>query len=220
MSWWRRLRSKSASSTSSTLVQQVSLSMFGWDEEAPTEKMRAWRGPHGAVLSIAYIESRRWFDEVVQNENEVRQWARDLATGREGGLIEADAVSYATSKAMRLIYKRLQMPSYLYTGMFIFSAAEDALIWTMVAGECGTTGLREATITSELIKTGKLKVEDYERTWCKDPYDDSFCSVDRSVLRSLSDDAFYDSEFPDHPLSRVRRTLSELPDCFRLEPSG
>ncbi len=217
MSWWRRLLPKPAPPTPPVLHQQVSLSMPGWQEEAPTEKMRAWRGPDGAVLSLASIESRPWLDEVVQNENELRLWARDLATSAEAGLIEASGVPYATSSSMRLIYKRLQMPAYVYTGIFIFPAAEDALIWTIVAGERGTTGVREATVTSELIQTGKLKVEDYERTWCQDPYDASFCEVDRSVLRSISDDPSYDSEFPDHPLSRVRQTLSELPDRFQLD---
>jgi hypothetical protein len=220
MPWWKKLWPKSASPTPSDLVHQVSLSMPGWEEEAPTGKMRVWRDPHGAVLSLASVESRSWLDEVVESESSVREWARDLATSREAGVIEATAIPYAAGKAMHLIYKRLEMPQYIYTGMLIVPAAEDSLVWTMVAGECGTTGVREAIVTSQLFTTGELKPEDYERTWSKDPYEASFSGVDRSVLRSISDDPSYDSEFPDHPLSRVRRILSELPTCFRLNLPG
>ena len=84
------------------------------------------------------------------------------------------------------------------------------MIWTIVAREHGTTGIREALITSDLMNKGKLTLESYKASWAQDPYDSSYCGVDRSILRCMSDDESYDQLFPQHPLSKVRRELYRL----------
>jgi hypothetical protein len=78
--------------------------------------------------------------------------------------------------------------------------------------EIGTTGMREAVITAELMNSAKLTMQDYDRSWAQDPYDHSYGGVDRSVLRFASDDESYDARFPEHPLSKIRRVLATLPD--------
>ena len=42
---------------------------------------------------------------------------------------------------------------------------------------------------------GKLKLEEYKSRWARDPYEPDYCSVDRTVLRSMSDDESYDHRF-------------------------
>jgi hypothetical protein len=92
-------------------------------------------------------------------------------------------------------------------------------IWSVVAGERGTTGVREAGVTAELMKAGKLTPQNFESSWASDPYDASYHGVDRSVLRFISDDERYDERFPEHPLSKVRRVLAALPTAVRFELS-
>jgi len=81
----------------------------------------------------------------------------------------------------------------------------------MVAGEQGTTGVREAVVTADLMNQGKLTIDGYKKYWCQDPYEPAYRGADRSVLRSMSDDERYDEKFPEHPLSKVRRLLATLP---------
>jgi hypothetical protein len=123
-----------------------------------------------------------------------------------------------------LIYKRMQVQStgYVYTGMLITSVEGSLMYWTIVAGERGTSGLREAIVTGDLLKTGKLTVADYERCWAQDPYDPAYQGVDRIVLRFMSDDKSYDDQFPWHPLSKVRHVMAALPDnvCFDSQNSS
>jgi hypothetical protein len=109
-----------------------------------------------------------------------------------------------------LIYKKLQIPAFRFTGMLIIPMPDASCIWTIVAGEHGTTGIREAVITGELMNQGKLTIEAYETTWAQDPYDPSYSGIDRSTLRYMSDDEAYDQLFPQHPLSKVRRELQRL----------
>ena len=93
-------------------------------------------------------------------------------------------------------------------------------VWTIVDGERGMTGVREAIITTELMKAGKFTVDEYQRSWAQDPYDPDYREVDGSVLRFVSDDVCYDVRFPDHPLSKVRRVLAALPESVRVQTAG
>ena len=101
--------------------------------------------------------------------------------------------------------------------MLFVSLERIPLVCTIVAGEHGTTGVREAIVTATLVEQGKLTLEEYRRSWAQDPYEPAYAGVDPSVLRSVSDDKVYDEQFPDHPLTKVRRVLSMLPANIQLD---
>ena len=101
--------------------------------------------------------------------------------------------------------------------MLFISDSKVSQVWTVVAQERGTTGVREALVTTELVEAGALTVETCERSWAADPYDADFAGVDRSVLRFISDDELYDSRFPQHPLSKVRRVIRSIPKAIMAE---
>lgn len=141
----------------------------------------------------------------------VRQGCRRIAEGNKGAIVSVDAVTVAQRPATQLIYKREKLPAYAYTGMLFLQLEGFAYIIVIAAEEQGVTGLREATITSHLLSEGKLTLETYKSGWFRDPSDPT------SRSRSLSDDEAYDSGFPEHPLSKVRRTLGYLQSNIRLE---
>jgi hypothetical protein len=168
--------------------------------------MRVWRDIDGDVLSLANASEFLGSSDV-SDDKKVRTWCRGIAQSRGGGLIEA----YKLDSGIKLIYKRLELPAYIYTGMLITRVSRASLIWTLVAGEHGTTGVREAVVTATLISEGKLRPEEYELRWSQDPYEPAYHGVDRSVLRFISDDENYDEQFPQHPLSKIRYALAALP---------
>jgi hypothetical protein len=185
--------------------------MQEWSEEAGSGGMRVWRDPRGDVLSLAILDDPGVFPEL-SDETAVQQWSRSIAEDRAAGLIEVRVVA----GTIGLIYKRLEKPAYIFTGMLFMPRQESCLVWTVVAGERGTTGVREAVVTSELMNAGKLTLQDYECSWAQDPYDVSYRGVDRSVLRFVSDDECYDEQFPEHPLPKVRRILATLPASVQV----
>lgn len=65
-------------------------------------------------------------------------------------------------------------------------------------GEEGTTGVRD---TIMMVKLGMPE------EWMEDPYDKKYT---KGVRMNKSEDAKYDSLFPNHPLSQVRKLLSFL----------
>jgi len=191
-------------------IRRVRLTLQDWSEEDPSGGYRVWRDHQHNVLSLTALDKPL---AIPQDETALRDWSRNLAESRGAGLIEVRAVAGRIATGVGLIYKRLELPAYVYTGMLIIPGREAFQVWTIVAGERGTTGVREALVTDELMKTGKLTTQDYERSWAQDPYDASYHGVDRSVLRFVSDDECYDSRFPEHPLSKIRRVLAALPTC-------
>jgi len=147
---------------------------------------------------------------------ELRHRCRKLAQNRGGGLIEVHAIPRGTN-SVSLIYKRQDFPAYVYSGMLITSVRGNSLVWTIVAVERGMTGVREAVVASNLMNAGKLTAEDYKRYWAEDPYEAAYRGVDRSVMRFMSDDESYDEQFPQHPLSKVRRVLAMLPNTMQFD---
>lgn len=197
----------------------VRLSMPGWVEAAPNDGMREWRDGTGDVLTLSEVDPTSTDGlRTCGNETELRTHARRLAEAGGGGLIEAAMVAPGPASVRRLIYKRAQRPAYVYTGMLIMAGQQATLVWTVVAGEHGTTGVREAIVTAEMMKSGELTLERYKSSWAQDPYDPRYHGVDRSVLRFLSDDERHDVRFPDHPLSKVRRVLGSLPASMSRLP--
>lgn len=173
--------------------------------------MRVWRNEDGDVLTLT-LEAMPLPD--LADSVSVQDCCRAIAEASSGGLIESSADPSAFGGCVRLIHKQLRLPAYLFTGMLF--TTEPAVIWTVVAKERGTTGVREAMITAELLQAGQLTVSDYEHSWAQDPYEPSYRGVDQRVLRFMSDDEAYDDRFPDHPLSKVRRVLAALPEAVHF----
>lgn len=205
MKWWNDLW-RSVTKPPTEALGHVRLTLTEWTEDTPAKGMRVWRDPDRDVLSLATSQEPLG-DSDRADEMKVRRWCREIAESRNGGLIEAHRVD----NGIKFIYKRLNMPAYVYTGMLLTRVNEVWLVWTMVAGEHGTTGVREAVVTANLLNEGKLRIEEYELRWAQDPYEPAYRKVDRSVLRFISDDESYDEQFTRHPLSKVRRILAELP---------
>jgi hypothetical protein len=178
--------------------------------------MRGWRDPQGDALTLAVKHGPFLIADA--DTEDLQVWCRNIARGNSAGLIECRADKSPLGKTVCLIYKWLNMPGYAFTGMLFISDPNVSLVWTAVAREIGSTGIRDAVVTAELLNAGELTIESYESSWAADPYDGSFNGVGRSVLRFMSDDERYDSRFPDHPLSKVRRVLRSLPKSITTQP--
>ena len=74
-----------------------------------------------------------------------------VAEGGEGGLIELRLDRGALGNTVAFIYKRLQRPAYVFTGMLVVLAAQSRYVWTVVSGERGMTGVREGTTDAQWV---------------------------------------------------------------------
>jgi hypothetical protein len=199
------------------LPRPLKQTMPGWTIVEQNQQITVWQDADGDALSFARNAT---FDfPELSDENAVRGRCRALAQNSHSGLVEAAVVQAVDGPAVMFIQKRLDLPAYVYMGMLVMSPNRPpSSVWTIVAHERGTTGVREAWVTATLMQAGKLSAETYEKSWARDPYYPAYAGVDRRVLRFLSDDAAYDSQFPHHPLSKVRRELRTLVTTGRALP--
>lgn len=127
----------------------------------------------------------------------------------------------------QVIYKWQHGSGYAYTGMLFAPGQEDSVhVLSLVCGERDDIGSREAIVSAKLAQEGKLELGMFDhpdekgaigqvKGWFQDPYDPDYTGP---VLRTIADDEAYDAILPNHPLSRMRRTLSQLRQSARLAP--
>lgn len=194
----------------------VRLNLPGWSEKEPGHGMRFWHDSDGDVLAVRVFPKEQVYP-FTSSETEQRKWCRGQAEDHKAGLIEVHASTSKIDPSGSFIYKILKKPAYTYVGQLGTRAHGAEVVWTVVANEHGVTGIREAVVTANLMSSGKLTPDSYEKSWAQDPYEPDYHGVDRSVLRFMSDDESYDAHFPDHPLSKVRRLLAALPDAAHYD---
>ena len=192
--------------------------MPGWSLVAQEKLSAAWRDAAGDVISLTYLADHSVADDL-DDDGALQQYSRDVAESQRAGLVEVATVDGGDGPYLTYIYTRLEGAAFRFFGVAESPRDDGTWIWMIVAGERGTSGVREAVVTAQLLKEGKLTPESYRTSWAGDPYDATYSGVDRSTMRYRSDSSEFDAMFPDHPLSKVRRELARLA-AIRLPPTA
>lgn len=146
------------------------------------------------------------------------------ALGNHGGLVEVERITIAGHDAVQALLKVKQPTQGMaYMLLLTFPFRDCSFMVTVQCGEYGMTGMRDTTVG--LMLRVKPLGPDWTcadgKPWFGDPYDASHAG---EVRRNRSDDAEYDAQFPDHPLSRARKHLEQLrgitlpPEAHALAP--
>lgn len=212
MSWWSRFFSRPAALP----FRPDDLPMHGWSLVSRDAASAAWQDDVGDVISLTFASGQLVYAPL-DDEAKLQRYCRSVAEGQRAGLVEVGTAAGAEGKCVTYIYKRLEKPAFKFFGVAATPVARGTWVWMVLAREHGTTGVREAVVTTRLFNAGQLTLEAYESSWACDPYDPAYAGVDRSTLRYISDAVEYDADFPEHPLSKVRRELRRLIDV-RISP--
>jgi tetratricopeptide (TPR) repeat protein len=141
----------------------------------------------------------------------LRMQHRAQAAGAHGGIVSVDVVEAAGLPVVQVIVKSLEKPTYIYQGSLIIPLDNARFTLTLRAREHGTTGVREAIVTSVLLQHGLLGIPSGSpgadggirmKGWLFDPYD---AAHDDRAEASLADDERLDAMFENHPLTKVRQ---------------
>jgi len=205
-----RLVARLSQSPTSIDPRRAAINLTGWflDKGRSEPERSTWHDSDGDMITLSVgppLEDTKMVDVEA-----LRTYGRQVAESHGAGLVEANVILSQLGPAVQLIYKQLKKPAFTFTGMQIIAVPRASLTWSVIARERGTTGVREAVVTSSLLSQGRLTPELYEESWARDPYEPHYRGVDRSTLRYMSDDASYDTQFATHPLSKIRRVLREL----------
>jgi hypothetical protein len=216
VNWWHRVFPARENSLPPDWLRRVKFTMAGWTEETSKNDWRKWRDSERDLLTLAVFPGLMQLPGVAEGVD-LKQGCRSIAENGGGGLIQVHEAFGDLGPTVNFIYKIRDGHANIFTGMLVMLNTTVSLVWTIVSGEHGTTGVREAVITGEMFNSGKMTLETYQQSWAQDPYDPNYCGVDKSVLRYHSDDESYDERFPLHPLSKVRRMFREIPSHMMVD---
>jgi len=207
ISFWQRILS--GKRAGNLPIDPRTLSMPDWEFVRQESRAAYWRDTAGDVVSLTLSPRAHAFPPL-SDVRKLQDHCRNVAESQGAGLIEVASTAGAEGACVTYIYKRLNIPAFTFFSVAATPLATGLWIWMIIAYERGTTGVREAVVTSQLFESGQLTLESYEASWAQDPYDALYQGVDRRTLRYRSDAADYDEDFPNHPLSKVRRELRRL----------
>ncbi len=192
-------------------LHEFHLALPGWTELRRSDEAIYWDDDCGDVLNVSVFRNDVCSYIPVNETRRMRNLCRAIAESKRGGLIEARFIGAGHDAPILMVYKRLHGGAFRYTGMLMSCTKKGSpLVWVVISGERGTTGVREAVVTTKLLNERRLTIEQYKSSWAQDPYEPGYRGVDRRTLRYVSDDERYDAEFPEHPLTKVRRVLRAL----------
>ena len=168
-----------------------------------------WANDDGDVLSVHFFELPPDLPAGLDDGPTLRHTLTHYTAQAGGGLIEASVKTLGGLPALRQILK-LPLPGrpngQAFIGSFTVPRAGCSAVVKIQAAEHGMTGMREAVVLA------KVGVEQYFRPHPYAP------DVQGGLPFHTADHERWDAEFPDHPLTRVRRTLGALAEAVGVVP--
>ncbi|MFE7241202.1 hypothetical protein [Streptomyces sp. NPDC057582] len=168
-----------------------------------------WGNDDGDVLSVHFFGLPPDLPAGLDDGPTLRESLTHYTAQAGGGLIEASVKRLGELPALRQILK-LPLPGQqhgqAFIGSFTVPRAGCSTVVKVQAAEHGMTGMREAVV---LAKVG------HEHYFRPHPYAPD---VQGGLPFHAADHERWDAEFPDHPLTRVRRTLGALAEAVTVVP--
>lgn len=201
------------------MLDAISFDTSGWIEQPEVElqpgeaHVRLWQNEIGDGLGLYYFNTAPDVPAPLSRIDQLRHFYRLSLAEDKSGIVELTVVQIDAIPAIKLIAKVPQEPHGMtYLGSYTFPRRDFSYVLKIQCLEYGTTGRRDAVVLDQELGLGHVQIGKDGRliNWGADPYDPTFKG---GTLRNVADDERYDSQFPDHPLSRLRGYLN------RLEPT-
>jgi hypothetical protein len=208
-------------------IDSISFDTSDLELQGDVDGRRVWHTKGGDnLVELYYIQMPPDIPVPLSDSNALLQ-AYQRTMARNGvGVVEATVVQLDGCPGVRMIVKAVQDPETelgrVYIGSFTIPRRDLSFVLKIECPEWGTTGVREAMVTGEFLRSGALHVKkDPQRAKANDRdvlgpdcFDgwvvDSSDPAPPHVAKSISDDPKYDARLPNHPLSRVRALLSQI----------
>jgi hypothetical protein len=168
-----------------------------------------WASDDGDVLSLHFFDLPPDLPASLDDGPALRAALTRYTAEAGGGLIEASVKPLGQLPALRQILK-LPLPGQpsgqAFIGSFTVPRAQCSTVVKIQAPERGMTGMREAMVMAQVGHDNYFRPHPYAP------------DVQGGLPFHAADHAQWDAQFPDHPLSRVRRALAALAEAVQVAP--
>lgn len=187
-----------------------------WALQQEDERIATFRNEVGDVLTVNYFTAVPDIEAPIDDVDALRVFYRGTAEANGLALIETELAQLTALSAVRTLLKvRMhQTRGFAFVGAYTLPFADRSYVIKVESMERGVTGMREAAV---MVLMGPPKFDTATGEllgWNQDPYDSNYHA---EFMRNQADDQKFDAQFPDHPLSKVRRYLKELESGVRAD---
>jgi tetratricopeptide (TPR) repeat protein len=222
MSWSTWFSKKQPPEPGRATLQSVRFDTTGWRVDKKTHDSIEWRDLDGDLLVTRLAQIEGETSGPPPTLTEIRSSFRAAAAPRKGGIVSVEQSHRCGLVLTKAITKFEDLPAYAYEGTLEIPLRNATYSLSLMAGEHGTTGIREAVTTAQLFQLRELKIPaggtpgvgQKLEGWFRDPYDADYHGP---TLRSLSDDDRLDALFPKHPLSKIRKWFAKVEDTLSID---
>lgn len=224
MAWLKRFLRGGSPEAAVPSISSVKFDTDAWQPSKATAESMKWTNPDGDTL-LARIDALGEHTLPLDDLDALRSLYRGDAADHGGGIVSVDVVHAGQLRLVKVIRKYEVRPAYAYDGRLIVPLKGATCTIEMRSIERGVTGTRDALVTGHLAERGELEIEYPEggrgvpgriKGWIQDPYDADWKGLS---LYSMSDDDRLDELFPQHPLSKIRSTLTAIRETLSVDPS-
>ena len=182
---------------------------------------RAWLTSQEDCVWLYYFAKPPDLPFSLQSIELLRAFDRNNLASAGSAIVEHNIVLLDGCDALKMIFKSPQKPSGMtYVGSLVLPFRDFSFVLKIQCEENGITGLREAEILNRMIESNDVEIDfknNRIKGWSQDPYDPQFVAP---LLRNKAEEEIYDTEFPQHPLSRIRWLLNHYQGSVRVRPEA
>jgi hypothetical protein len=202
------------------ILEQVEFDTFGLKFHSETSRvLKVWTNPEADVVTLNLFQTPPDIRVSLANLEGLRDMYREQVTVAKGGLIEVSTLEVSGILSIKSIFKLPQkMAGIAYVAAITIPYKDFSFVLKITCQERGFGGTRETRILEQrrLALLEKGDTRDVMIGWNADPYDPNFKS---ELLMTFAENQVFDSDFPDHPISRARFWIEKFEKTLTLEKS-
>ncbi len=201
-------------------LEQVEFDTVGLKFHSKTNRvLKVWTNPEADVVTLNLFLTAPDIRVSLSNLEGLRDMYREQVTAAKGGLIEVGTLEVSGIPSIKTIFKLPQKTAGVaYVAAITIPFNDFSFVLKITCHERGFGGTRETRILEQrrLALLEKGETRDVMDGWNSDPYDPNFKS---ELLMTFAENQVFDTDFPDHPISRARFWIAEFQKTLKLEKS-
>jgi hypothetical protein len=187
-------------------LDSIRFEATGFTYQGEIEGSRIWHSPEGDGIGLFLFPIPPDLPENAATFDEFKDRLWKALGDSQAKLVQIGIPVINDCPAVEQIVKIRQEPhGFTYVGSIIIPFEEFSFVLKVQCLEYGTAGVREAVLMARAVQNGTVSLT---------------LTENESVTIAGEwnpDDERHDSTFPDHPLSRVRRILSEVTASLQID---
>jgi len=195
-------------------IDYIIFDISGWNLLEVKKLEKRWMSKtNNDQLSINLFTERPDFNANLSDIEVLRQQTLDSIRQYSGEVAEIRTVELDDIPALCLIIKIPQpQGGYVYIGTYTLAFQQSSYVIKVQCAETQHIGQRETFALQQLITSGQLELDIGSPSFSPD----SITPEMEALISQTSDSTRFDSQFPQHPLSRTRLILNHIYKTIQL----